>query len=186
MLSWEFQSTIGKWANNFSRLSSGPEHGAISILHHTIGNVYKAGHTFLCCSKIWPKYLGQERKLNSFHMRCHRSICGVACRDKIRSEAILQWLQLPVSHLQTRRLCWLGHVRRLLRVSFTPNDSLCWSELYVLQMLADLWLKNKIVSCANHFSIVAIIHGHLFFGLLVVATLVGLLYHVINFMLLLT
>ncbi|KAI0232616.1 hypothetical protein LSAT2_017074 [Lamellibrachia satsuma] len=68
--------------------------------------------TLLYGSESWTIYMCQERRLNTFHMRCLKRILGITCipysdildRARIRS---------MYSLLSQRRLCWLGHVRRM-------------------------------------------------------------------------
>ena len=68
--------------------------------------------TLLYWSETWTLYADQERRLNSFHMRCLRNILKIKWQDRIpdtevRKRAGTQSLY-PI--LWSRRLRWLGHI----------------------------------------------------------------------------
>ena len=60
-------------------------------------------------------YARQERKLNSFHLRCLRRILHIRWQDKIPNTEVLKQAQMNsmFAILRERRLRWLGHVRRM-------------------------------------------------------------------------
>ena len=60
-------------------------------------------------------YAKEERKLNSFHLRCFRRILGISWRDKVTNREVLARVDLPTMHTKPRqrRLRWLGYVRRM-------------------------------------------------------------------------
>ena len=60
--------------------------------------------TLLYGSEVWTTYSKQERKLNSFHVRCLRRNAQVLERAGLTTMFTL---------LRKRRLRWLGHVRRM-------------------------------------------------------------------------
>ena len=66
-------------------------------------------------SETWTTYSKQERKLNSFHMRCLRRILGIHWSDKVPNAQVLERAGLTTMFtlLRQRRLGWLGHVRRM-------------------------------------------------------------------------
>ena len=81
--------------------------------------VYNAGviSTLLYGSETWTTttYAGQERRLNSFHLRSIRRILGISWQDKVTNADVLSRAGLPTMFtlLRQRRLRWLGHVRRM-------------------------------------------------------------------------
>ena len=71
--------------------------------------------TLLYGSETWTTYARQERRLNSFHMRCICRILGKLCEDKIPNTEVLSRAGLPsmFTLLRKRRLRWLGPVRHM-------------------------------------------------------------------------
>ena len=71
--------------------------------------------TLLYGSETWTTYARQERRLNSFHMRCLRRILGISWEDKVPNTEVLSRANLPTMFtlLRQRRLRWLGHVHRM-------------------------------------------------------------------------
>ena len=57
----------------------------------------------------------QERRLNSFHLRCLRCILGVKWQDHITNSEILPRADISSMHslLSQRRLRWLEHVQQI-------------------------------------------------------------------------
>ena len=112
----EVQTRIGKAATTFSRLRSRAWANGF-LTDRTKGRIYRSCvlSVLLYGSETWPSYMRQERKLNAFHMRCLRQIIGVTWRDKVRNSTVLErtGCQSLFTTLKTRRLRWLGHVRRL-------------------------------------------------------------------------
>ena len=76
--------------------------------------VYKACvlSTLLYSSESWTSYAAQERRLNTFHLRCLRCILGIKWQDRIPNTDVLKEAGLPTifTLLSQRRLRWLGHV----------------------------------------------------------------------------
>ena len=85
--------------------------------------------TLLYSSLAWTTYAAQERRLNSFHLRCLRRILGIRWQERIPNTEVLQWAGLPsIFALLTQcHLRWLGHVRRM-DDGRIPKD-LLYSEL---------------------------------------------------------
>ncbi|XP_063620689.1 uncharacterized protein LOC134793093 [Cydia splendana] len=71
--------------------------------------------TLLYGAETWTSYANQERRLNTFHMRCLRSILNITWKDRVTNERVLEIAQLPsiTALLKQRRLRWLGHVQRM-------------------------------------------------------------------------
>ena len=66
-------------------------------------------------SETWTTLTGQERRLNTFHLRSIRRILGICWQDKVTHADVFSRAGLPTMHilLRQRRLRWLGHVRRM-------------------------------------------------------------------------
>ena len=81
--------------------------------------------TFLYGSEKWTAYAGQERRLNTFHVRSIRRILGISWQDKVTNTDVLSRAGLPSMYtlLRQRRLRWLGHVRRM-EDGRIPKDTL--------------------------------------------------------------
>ena len=60
-------------------------------------------------------YAGQERRLNSFHLRSIRRILVISWQNKVTNADVLSRAGLPTMYtlLRQRRLRWLGHVHRM-------------------------------------------------------------------------
>ena len=71
--------------------------------------------TLLYGSETWTTYAKQETKLNVFHIRCLRKIMNISWEDKKTNTEILDKAGSTTGSamLSTRRLRWLGHVRRM-------------------------------------------------------------------------
>ena len=69
--------------------------------------------TLLYGSEAWTIYAKQERKLNSLHMRSLHLILGIIWSERVAQ--VLKRASLPNMYtlLRQRRLCWLGHLRRM-------------------------------------------------------------------------
>ena len=88
-----------------------------NLTDNTKMQVYRACvlSTLLYSSEAWTTYASQERKLNSFHLRCLRRILGIHWQDRVPNTTVLERAGLPsiFALLTQRRLRWLGHVRRM-------------------------------------------------------------------------
>ena len=71
--------------------------------------------TLLYGSETWTTYAGQERRLNTFHLRSIRRILGICWQDIVTNADVLSRAGLPTMYtrLRQRRRRWLGHVRRM-------------------------------------------------------------------------
>ncbi|GAA6107071.1 uncharacterized protein LOC118407100 [Tachysurus ichikawai] len=71
--------------------------------------------TLLYSNEAWTTYASEEVKLNSFHLRCLRRILRIQWQDKVPNTEVLERTSVNsmFSILSERRLCWLGHVRRM-------------------------------------------------------------------------
>ena len=81
--------------------------------------------TLLYSSEAWTTYTRQERKLNSFHLRCLRRILEISWQDKITNTEVLERASSFSMYtlLSQQRLRWLGHVHRMANGSI-PKDML--------------------------------------------------------------
>ena len=84
---------------------------------HTKVAVYRACivSTLLYGSESWTTYARQEKRLNTFHMRCLRRILSITWSDKVSNNEVLSRASIPslFTMLRQRRLRWLGHVHRM-------------------------------------------------------------------------
>ena len=66
--------------------------------------------SFLYSSKTWTTYRRQEKRLNSFHLRCLRRILRIHWQDRITNFELLERAGIPsiFAILSKRRLTWLG------------------------------------------------------------------------------
>ena len=71
--------------------------------------------TLMYGGEFWILHVRQERKLNTFHMRCLRRIPNVTWKDRGPNNTVLERAEIPSMYtlLKQRRLCWLGHVVRM-------------------------------------------------------------------------
>ncbi|XP_071479893.1 uncharacterized protein, partial [Diadema antillarum] len=71
--------------------------------------------TLLYGSESWATYAGQEKRLNTFHLRCLRRLLHIKWQDRVTNAEVLQRAGIlsMFSLLSQRRLKWLGHVRRM-------------------------------------------------------------------------
>ena len=104
----EIDKRIGKAATTFARLSSRVwENPKLTI--KTKVAVYNACvvSTLLYGSETWTTYARQERRLNSFHLRCLRRILDILWEDKVPNTEVLSRANLPIMFilLRQRRLC---------------------------------------------------------------------------------
>ena len=88
-------------------------------------NVTCVTSTLLYGSETWTTYAGQERRLNTFHLRIIRRILGISWQDKVTNTDVLSRAGLPSMYtlLRQRRLLWLCHVCRM-EDGRTPKDIL--------------------------------------------------------------
>ena len=71
--------------------------------------------TLLHSSETLALYSRQERRLNTFHLRCLRRILGISWQDHVPNKQVLEQagIQSVLAILSQKRLRWLGHVRRM-------------------------------------------------------------------------
>ena len=81
--------------------------------------------TLLYSSEAWTTYTRQERKLNSFHLRCLKRILDISLQDKVTNTEVLERASSSSMYtlLSQRRLLWLGRVHRMSNVRI-PKDML--------------------------------------------------------------
>lgn len=112
----EIQARIGKAATTFCRLNDRAWRNRF-LTDRTKGRIFEACvlSILLYGAETWPTYMRQEKKIHAFHIRMLRRILGVGWQDKVSNVTVLQrtGCRALLEHLKTRRLRWLGHVRRL-------------------------------------------------------------------------
>ena len=71
--------------------------------------------TLLYGSESWTTYAKQEKKLNSFHMRCPRCILHIHWEERVPDKEMCKRANMNsmFAMLSKRRLRWLGHVKRM-------------------------------------------------------------------------
>uniref|UniRef100_H3ASM9 Reverse transcriptase domain-containing protein n=1 Tax=Latimeria chalumnae TaxID=7897 RepID=H3ASM9_LATCH len=106
----ELDVRIGKASVTFGRLTSRVWNNKLLTLNTKV-SVYQACvlSTLLYGCESWVTYSKQERRLNSFHLRCLRKILGVTWDQRITNNEILErtGLQSMQTTLDVRRLRWL-------------------------------------------------------------------------------
>ena len=112
----EINKRIGKAASAMSRLSTRVWENT-NLTTNTKIAVYNACvlSTLLYGSETWTAYARQERRLNSFHLRCLRRILGISWQDRVPNKDVLERAGIPsmFAMLSQRRLRWLGHILRM-------------------------------------------------------------------------
>ncbi|XP_063386472.1 uncharacterized protein LOC134672159 [Cydia fagiglandana] len=112
----EVNVRIGKAATTFGRLRTRVWNNK-HLTTKTKMTVYQTCvlSILLYGAETWTSYANQERRLNTFHMRCLRSILNITWKDRVTNERVLEIAQLPsiTALLKQRRLQWLGHVQRM-------------------------------------------------------------------------
>ena len=115
-LDTEISSRIGKAAAVMAKLNKRVWNNN-SLTINTKVRVYQACvlGTLLYGSESWTTYTGQERRLNSFHLRCLRRLLQIKWQDRVPNTEVLQRTGIPsmFALLSRKRLRWLGHVRRM-------------------------------------------------------------------------
>ena len=129
-LELEISARIAKAAGMMSKLQKRVWENK-NLTNITKMKVYRACilSTLLYSSEAWKTYATQEKRLNSFHLRCLQRILGICWQDLVPNTEVLERAGLPsiFALLAQRRLRWLGHVRRM-DDSRIPKD-LLYGEL---------------------------------------------------------
>ena len=112
----EINKRIGNAASTLARLTARVRTSPMQYVKTKMA-VYNACviSTLLYGSETWTTYAGQERRLNTFHLRSIRRILGICWQDKVTNADVLYRAGLPTMYtlLRQRRRRWLGHVRRM-------------------------------------------------------------------------
>ena len=112
----EINIRIGKAATTFGKLTKRAWDNKMLNIRTKV-KIYQACvlSSLLYGSETWTMYAKQERKLNTFHLRCLRKILGIVWQDRIPNTEVLD--QASIQSIPTiickRRLRWLGHVKRM-------------------------------------------------------------------------
>ena len=116
-LDTELGEKIEKAATNMAKLSSRVwENNKLTT--KTKVTVYRACvlSTLLFGSEAWATYASQEKRLNTFHMKCLRRILSISWKDKVPNSVVLERADIPSMYtlLGQSRLRWLGHAQRMV------------------------------------------------------------------------
>ena len=92
------------WNNNMLTIST-----KVAVFHACVLS------TLLYGSESWTVYASQEKKLNTFYMRCLRRILHIKWQDHITNGEVLDRAKTTslITILTQRRLRWLGHIYRM-------------------------------------------------------------------------
>ncbi len=111
----ELNTRIGKASIAMARLTKRVWNSMLTT--NTKMKVYQASvlNILLYGSETWTTYIWQERRLNSFHLRCLKRILGITWQDRVPNTEVLDQAKTFSLHalLSQRRLRWLGHVCRM-------------------------------------------------------------------------
>ena len=66
-------------------------------------------------SETWYPTVAQERRINTFYMKCLRTLAGLNVGDRVPNQTILQLTGQPAVEdiMRRNRLRWFGHVNRM-------------------------------------------------------------------------
>ena len=116
-LDTELNTRIGKASTAMARLATRVWDNSM-LTTNTKMKVHQACVliTLLYSSETWTLYSRQERKLNTFHLRCLRQILGISWQDHVSNKQVLEQagIQSVFVILSQNRLRWLGHGRHML------------------------------------------------------------------------
>jgi hypothetical protein len=109
----EISSRIGKAAAIMSKLNKRVLSNS-QLTATTKMLIYQAcmPSTLLYGSESWTTYTTQEKRLNSFHLRCLRCLLKIKWQDKVTNTEVLQRAGIPsmFALLSQKHLSWLGYV----------------------------------------------------------------------------
>ena len=112
----EIDRRIGRATSTLARLSTRVWTNS-RLTRNTKISVYRACviTALLYGSESWTLYARQEKRLNTFHLRCLRRILNIHWQDYIPNYEVLNRASIPSMYtlLRQRRLRWLGHVYRM-------------------------------------------------------------------------
>ena len=68
-----------------------------------------------CGSETWYPIVAQEKRINTFYMKCLRTLVGLNLGDRVPNQTILQLTGQPAVEdiMRRNRLIWFGHVNRM-------------------------------------------------------------------------
>ena len=112
----EMQSRLSKAATAFNMLR-GPIWYRKTVSIDAKIRIFRACvlPVLLYGSETWSLTMAQESRMNSFYMRCTRTILGLNLGDRVSNQRVLQLSgQPPLENIMRRnRLRWFGHVNRM-------------------------------------------------------------------------
>ena len=135
----ELNKRIGKAATTISKLTKSWVLSNKKLTENTKIQVYRACvlSTLLYGGESRILHARQEKKLNTFHMRCLRRILNITWQDRVPNDTVLEWAEIPSMYtlLKQRRLRWFGHVLKMDKGPFPKN--------LLYGQLAKSWVKRK-------------------------------------------
>ena len=112
----EVASRIAKASSAFGRLRNNVWDRR-GITTATKQKVYRAVvvTTLLYGSETWTLYRRHERLMNSFHLRCLRSLLKIRWQDKVPDTEVLKRADMTsmITTMHKAQLRWAGHVTRM-------------------------------------------------------------------------
>ncbi|XP_047470539.1 uncharacterized protein LOC125026277 [Penaeus chinensis] len=112
----ELNARIGKAGTSFGKLNKRAWNNKMLTLRTKI-KIYEACvlSSLPYGAETWTLYSSQEKRLNTYHLRCLRKIMGISWEDRKTNSEVLELAGLPsmFTILGKRRLRWLGHLRRM-------------------------------------------------------------------------
>lgn len=89
------------WRNNHRAVNT-----KLSVYHACVLSFLLYG------SEAWTTYASQEKRLNSFHLRCLRRILHIRWQDRVTNTTVLHREGIPsmFALLSFHRVRWLGHL----------------------------------------------------------------------------
>ena len=98
------------------------------------------------CSESGTPCTQQERKLNTFHIRCLQRIFDITWQDKVSNRVVLERAGIFSMYtlLKQQHLRWLGHVVRMVdgwipKDLLLPYKDICKQDLKALGMDLNKW-----------------------------------------------
>ena len=126
-LDTELNTRIGKASTTMAHLATRVWDNSM-LTTNTKMKVYQTCvlSTLLHRSETWTLYSRQERRLNTYHLRCLRRILGTSWQDHVPKKQVLDQagIRSVLAILSQKRLRCLGHVRRM-QDGRIPKDILC-------------------------------------------------------------
>ena len=118
----ELNGRIGKAAGTMVKLNRAPPPNSRAWKNSKFTEIIKLRVYQACVlspllysSETWTTNRRQEKRLNSFHLRCLRRILHIHWQDRITNSESVERASITsiFAVLSKRRITWLGHLRRM-------------------------------------------------------------------------